>query len=78
MPGYLITPIAEAAAIPIVPSGNITASNLQDALYQLDTDKAQNSSVSASVSSLNENLSASVFELNANISSVEGVALLGL
>lgn len=67
MPGYLITPIAEAASIPIVPSGNITANNLQDAITQLDTNKAQNSAVSASVSSLNE-----------NISSVEGVALLGL
>ena len=74
MPGYLITPIAEAAAIPIVPSGNITANNLQDALYQLDTDKAQNSAVSASVS----NISASVSSLNENISSVEGVALIGL
>jgi hypothetical protein len=67
MPGYLITPIAEASSIPVVPSGNITASNLQDALQQLDTNKAETTAVSASVSSLNE-----------NISSVEGVALLGL
>ena len=78
MPGYLITPIAEAAAIPIVPSGNITANNLQDAITQLDTNKAQQSALSASVTTLNNNLSASVSALNTDISSVEGVALLGL
>lgn len=85
MPGYLISPIAQAANIPILPSGNITANNLQSAIYQLDSIKPQSASVSASVSSvsasvttLNNNLSASVSALNTNISSVEGVALIGL
>lgn len=67
MPGYLVEPIANAQGVSIIPSGNITASNLQDAIYQLDNIKPQSSAVSASVSTL-----------NANISSVEGVALIGL
>ena len=74
MPGYLVDPIANAANIPILPSGNITANNLQSAIYELDSNKPQASAVSASIS----NVSASVSTLNTNISSVEGVALLGL
>ena len=78
MPGYLVDPIANAAGISILPSGNITANNLQSAIYQLDSIKPQSSSVSASVTTLNSNLSASVSALNTSISSVEGVALIGL
>lgn len=78
MPGYLITPTAEAASIPFTASGNITANNLQDALTQIDSN---NSSLSASVSSLDSSVtsvSASVSSVQDSISSVEGVALLGL
>ena len=67
MPGYLVQAGSNASSISFVPSGNVTANNLQEAIAQLDTNKAQQSALSASVTAL-----------NTSISSVEGVALIGL
>lgn len=54
MPGYLVTPLGEinASSILITPLGNITSDNLQSAIYELDTNKPQTSSVNASISSV--------------------------
>lgn len=45
MPGYLTDPVANAAGISISASGNISAVNVQDAIYELDSEKASDSSV---------------------------------
>ena len=88
MPGYARpTNIITGTQVTIVPSGNISSTNMQSAIYELDTNKASSflsasvTNISASVinvSSSVSNISASVSSISANISSVEGVALLGL
>lgn len=53
MPGYLITPLfSGASSVPFSPSGNISANTVQDAIEELDTEKIESSSVSASLSNL--------------------------
>lgn len=40
MPGYLISPTSSATQIANVPAGTISASNVQSAINELDTEKA--------------------------------------
>lgn len=40
MPGYLVVPSVNAAGMSIIPSGNVAASNVQSAVYELDSEKA--------------------------------------
>jgi len=67
MPGYLTIPPYNASGIPLTPTGDVSATNVQDGIAELSSEKA-------TVSALNivEN------NLLQQISSVEGVALLGL
>jgi len=60
MPGYLISGDNQyASQIPIVPSGTIDASNVQDAIEELDTEKAPSSGISqSSITNLVSDLSA--------------------
>lgn len=67
MPGYLIIPPANASGILMNATGDIAATNVQDAMAEIASEKA----TVASLNSINNTLSA-------QISSVEGVALLGL
>ena len=39
MPGYLVNPIANASNVSNIPAGNISSSNVQAALNELDTEK---------------------------------------
>lgn len=74
MPGYLTIPPYTAIGIPMTPTGDIAATNVQDAMTEIASEKATTGSVSTvqtNVDTVNNNLSA-------QISSVEGLALLGL
>jgi hypothetical protein len=62
MPGYLISGDNQSASqIPVVPSGNISANNVQSALTELDTEKINLSIVDAKgdliVGSANDSIS---------------------
>ena len=75
MPGYARpTSIFSAAEVFILPTGDISASNLQDALVEIASEKATVSSVTT----VQNNLNTVNTNLSSQISSVEGVALLGL
>jgi hypothetical protein len=75
MPGYARpTSIFSAAEVSILPTGDISASNLQDALVEIASEKATVSSVTT----VQNNLNTVNTNLSSQISSVEGVALLGL
>ena len=67
MPGYLVSPQYNAESVYMTPVGDISSTNLQDAMSEISSEKATVSSVNT----INSNLSN-------QISSVEGVALLGL
>ena len=40
MPGYLTVPSVNASSIPFVPSGNISATSVEGAIEELDSEKA--------------------------------------
>lgn len=72
MPGYLTTPSASASGIANVPSGNISASTLQGAINELDTEKADDSSVTTALSTKADQSSVdSSLALKADQSSVD-------
>lgn len=75
MPGYARpTSIISAQEIIVLPTGDISATNLQDALAEIASEKA----TASSVTTVQNNLTSTNTNLSAQISSVEGVALLGL
>ena len=49
MPGYLAEPSSNAAGVSIIPSGNLSSSNIQSAIYELDSEKADGISVNNSL-----------------------------
>ena len=49
MPGYLATPQANATGVSVIPSGNISATNVAGALTELDSEKADGSSTTAAL-----------------------------
>lgn len=67
MPGYLIIPPYNATGVPMTPTGDISATDVQSAMTEIASEKATVSSVN----SLNSTLSN-------QISSVEAIAMLGL
>jgi hypothetical protein len=74
MPGYLIVPPYIAAGVPMSPTGDISATDVQSAMAEIASEKA----TTTSVTTLQNNLNSVNSTLSAQISSVEGVALLGL
>ena len=59
MPGYLTQPSTSAIGVANVPSGNISASNVQAAINELDTEKAPSSGIAQSaITNLVSDLSA--------------------
>lgn len=59
MPGYLTDPASYAAGIAITASGNISAPNVQSAIYELDSEKAPSSGIAQSaITNLVSDLSA--------------------
>ena len=75
MPGYARpTSILAAQNVVVLPTGDISATNLQDALAEIASEKA----TALSVTTVQNNLTSTNTNLSAQISSVEGVALLGL
>lgn len=81
MPGYLIVPPYTAIGIPMTPTGDIAATNVQDAMAEIASEKATTGSVSTvqtNVNTVQTNLDTVNNNLSAQISSVEGIALLGL
>jgi len=67
MPGYLIIPPYNASEVPLAPTGDVSATNVQDGIAELSSEKATVLSLTTAENNLSE-----------QISSVEGVALLGL
>lgn len=88
MPGYLVTPPYTAVGVPLTPTGDVAATNVQDGIAELSSEKATVSSVTTvqnnvntvqnNVTTVQNNLNTVNSNLSAQISSVEGVALLGL
>jgi len=67
MPGYLTTPPYGASGVSLTPTGDVSATNVQDGIAELSSEKATASSLNSVENSILD-----------KISSVEGVALLGL
>ncbi len=74
MPGYLAVPPYTAIGVPMSPTGDISATDVQSAMAEIASEKA----TTTSVTTLQNNLNSVNSTLSAQISSVEGVALLGL
>ena len=75
MPGYLTDPASYAAGIAITASGNISAPNVQSAIYELDSEKADGSSTTSALAlkaplvspTFTGTLSASVANVSSNL-----------
>lgn len=92
MPGYLLDPASYASGIAISASGNISAPNVQDAIYELDSEKSpissptftgtvtlpSNTSIGNVSSTEIGYIDGLTSSVQGQISSVEAIAMLGL
>lgn len=64
MPGYLTPPASNASGVAFVASGNLSADTVQEAIEELDTEKADFSYVDTTVSNLVDSAPAALDTLN--------------
>jgi hypothetical protein len=74
MPGYLYPPSSAAVGTSFVPSGNISSSNVQAAIEELDTEKTTSSYVDGEITTVNSSISS----VDTKATSAKTLALLGL